>query len=156
MNNLHTVEALSSLLGARRSDTRVDAFIREFTPPPIITVDKEDDADDEFIEFKTQGFGLAFDGDVLQAIHLHSGEQDDDYAKYDLPLPMGIQFQQSKAELLSRLPPPDVTGGGCDSFIGPVPPWVRFDRVDGHSVHVEFTADTKGIRMVTVMLLKKD
>ena len=156
MKEPHHIDRLNELLGAHRTDSRLDAFIGQFDPPPVITVDKEDDADDEFVEFKAQGFGLAFDQDVLQAVHIRSGQQDDGYTKYNLSLPMGITFSQSKSEVLAILPPPDVEGGGCDGFFGPVPEWIRYDKTDGHSVHLEFTSDAQAVQMVTLMILKKD
>ncbi len=154
MNDIpHHLDRLLSLLGAKRSDENVEAFIRKFDPPPIITVDKEDDADDEFIEFKSQGFGLAFAGDILHSFHLHAGEEDDDYARYDLPLPMGLSFHQLKSELLEHLPQPDAEGGGHDDFFGDIPDWIRFDNVDGYSIHLEFTPNNRRIRVVTVLVL---
>ena len=151
----HNVERLASLLGLNRSDPQIDAFIGEFDPPPVITADKEDDADDEFVEFTSQGFGLAFEQDVLHAFHLHSGDSIDSYARYHLPLPLGITFEQCQSDLLARLPPPDTQGGGRDGTFGYIPNWIRYDDAHGPSFHVEFASDTGRVRMVTVMLSEK-
>jgi hypothetical protein len=153
---IHDLNTLIGFLGKPRSDQNLKAFISEFIPPPEITVDKEDDADYEFIEFKAHGFGLAFYDDILQSFHLQSGKAVDDYSKYDLSLPMGISFEESKSELLARLPAPDVEGGGQNGFFGYVPDWVRYDNGDGHAVHVQFANGTENIGMVTVMLLKNE
>jgi hypothetical protein len=156
-NSHHNVDTMISYLGAMRSDKRIETFIRQFFLPPLITVDKVDDADDEFIEFKPHGFGLTFDKGILKSFHLHSGGPDDEYARYGLPLPKGIKFEHSKSDLLAILPPPTVEGGGCDDdFFGYIPDWIRYDCVDGHSVHVEFTSGGQSIRIVTVMLLRKE
>ena len=96
------------------------------------------------------------DGAVLQAVHLHSGQKDDGYARYDLPLPLGISFSQTKADILAFLPPPDVEGGGRDGYFGPISEWFRYDDLDGHSVHINFTSNAQAVEVVTLMLLKKD
>ena len=154
MHDRQSVECLIDLLGARRTDPRIESLICESEPPPEITVDKGDDADDEFVEFKAHGFGLAFDHDILQSIHLHSGLQDDGYTRYELPLPMGVAFTRSKSDLLSCLPEPDVVGGGCnDVCFGPVPEWIRYDKQGEYSVHFEFTPDVQAVVMVTLMQL---
>lgn len=155
MNDLQSVDALLSMLGAERSELRIEAFIHAFDPPPMITTDKENGAEDEFIEFKPHGFGLVFERDTLHSFHLHSGEQDDEYSRYDLPLPMGIRFEQSRSELLDRLSPPHAEGGGRDGVFGHVSDWIRYDSAGGLSIHVEFASEKGSIRVVTVMLLKK-
>lgn len=154
MNDSHNVDGLIRLLGASRSDPRIDSFIRQVDPPPVITVDKEDDADAEFVEFKAHGFGLAFDHDILRAVDLRSGQQADGYARYELPLPMGISFQQSRSEVQALLPPPDVEGGGREGYFGPIPEWIRYDNVDGLAIHFEFTSDAQAVQMVTLMFLR--
>ena len=151
MKEQHNSDHLAGLLGANRAEPRIDQFVRDFDPPPEITVDKEDSAYDEFVEFKAHGFGLAFEHDVLQAVHLDSGQQADGYARYELPHPMGVQLQQSKSEVLALLPPPDVEGGGHEGFFGQIPEWIRYDRLGGHSVHFEFTPVAEVLAMVTLM-----
>ena len=150
----HHVNKLMEFLGASRSDEKLREFIRQFIPPPTITVDKEDGADDEYIEFKEHGFCFYFEVDVLVSIFLYSGKKDKNYVMYELPLPMGICFHNSKSEMIGRLEDPNAKGGGHDGFFGVVPEWIRFDNVDGHSVHIEFTSDSKSIGMVTLMKSK--
>jgi hypothetical protein len=155
-NVFYDTERLASLLGVSRSDNMLQAFIDRFSPPPIITVYKEDDEDREYLEFKEEGFEFCFDSDVLLAIFLYSGGKDSDYSGYCPPLPMGICFHHSKSELLDLLPHPNDRGGGYYQIDDGrmIPDWIRFDNEDGHSVHVEFTSDRRNIRMVTLMLLR--
>lgn len=150
-NSSYDAEELVSLIGLSRSDNKVQTFINQFGTAPVFTVDKEDDADDEFVEFKEQGLAICFEKDVLMSICLHSGERTADFATYGHPLPMGICFEQSKSELLDSFGSPAAEGGGHDAFFGDVPDWFRY-KMDGYSVHMQFAPDLRSIRTVTVMV----
>jgi hypothetical protein len=143
---------LLSLLGLKRSDSRIQRFIRHFGSSAIITVfrDEAEGMDDECVEFKELGFGLAFDEGTLRSIHVHSGEKGDDYGRYGYPLPMEIRFEHSKSDVLSLLGSPAAKGGGIrDEYFGNIPDWVRY-HADGYTVHVEFSSDLRQIRTVTL------
>ena len=111
-HDAYEVENLIKLLGAKRSDPKLLAFIIEYGANALFTVDKEDDADNEFAEFKEQGFGFYFENDVLLSISLHSAKNDPSYAKYKKALPSGLNFGDSKANVIAKLGNPDELGGG--------------------------------------------
>jgi len=73
MDNLFGIEKLIILIGLNRSDEEILFFLNKVSSEPYITVDKDDGADDEFVEFKNSGFGLHFMNDVLESIHFQSG-----------------------------------------------------------------------------------
>lgn len=154
MNINYNPEQLISLLGLFRSDSKIEEFISNIGINPINTVDKEDGADDEFIEFKEQGLGLTFDKDKLIQISLYSGEKDSDYAKYSNSLPKGISFEQSQSELQTLLGPPNAKGGGhYNDFFGRlIPNWIRYD-MKNYALQIQFTSDLNSIHSITLMVL---
>jgi hypothetical protein len=119
-DKLFSVENLSRFLGVKRSNGGLRAFIEQSGATPVSTVDKEDDADDEYVEFKEQGVGFYFENDTLVSIFLHSGSDGSGYAKYDHPLPMGIQLDQSKADVVALLGSPNAEGGGRRGSFGEI------------------------------------
>lgn len=149
---MYSAENLTKLLGARRDDRQFQALIAQSTSPPVITVDREDDADDEFIEFRDRGISLYFEKSVLLQVALFSQDNDSGFSEYKPSLPMGINFGEQKTALLARLPEPDLSGGGSDGFFGPVPDWVKFEHEAGYSVHVEFDPSTSAVRLVTILV----
>jgi len=151
MENFYKVDKLINLLGLNRHDEQIDMFLKQVCATPEITIDKEDGADDEYIEFKELGFGLHFMSDILSAIHFHSEYDISDYKMYYHPLPMGIHFKQSKSEILAFLgEPDDKGGGGYDEFFGYIPNWIKY-KMDDYTLHIEFTSDCKRIQVVTIM-----
>lgn len=150
-DKLFRVENLSRLLGGSRSEEPLRRLIEQSGSAPVCTADKEDGVDEEFVEFKEPGVGLYFEGDILTSIFLHSAGGGSSYAGYAHPLPIGIRFEHSRAELLGLLGPPDAAGGGRDEFFGAVPSWVKY-KTPGYVVHVEFALDSKSVRMVTMTL----
>jgi filamentous hemagglutinin len=150
MNNLFDINNLAPLIGLKRSDDSIEFFINKVSTIPTITVDKDDDADDEFIEFKRSGFGLHFMNNVLESIHFQFGRKNSDYTKFEYPLPLGIRFEQSKSEILNILGSPVAQGGGQDDFFGHVPDWFKYNK-DGYAIHIEFDPDSKSVESVTIM-----
>ncbi len=145
------IDRLIDLLGKMRSDKNVDTFINQFDPPPIITIEKDDGPDDEFVEFKESGFGFHFMKDKLVCIHFHSEIDCTDYAIYKHPLPMGICFEQSKSELVNMFGKPDAEGGGNKSdFFGEIPVWLKY-RKNKYTIQIQFTDKCEGIGVVSVM-----
>lgn len=154
MDDLFDINSLASLIGLNRSDDRIEFFIKKISSEPIITVDKDDGADDEFVEFKRSGFGLHFMNDVLESIHFQLGRKQSDYTRFKYPLPLGICFEQSKSEILNILGSPAVRGGGDDNFFGHVPDWFKYHK-GGYAIHIEFGPDSKSIESVTIMAADK-
>ena len=143
------VKTMANLLGCLRSDKQVKDFIDRIESTPTFYVDKEDGAYEEYIEFKDLGFCLYFDHDFLNSIFLFSKENDQGYACYSCPLPMGMKFEQSKSDVMKSCGSPEIEGGGHDNFFGDIPPWIKY-QIDSHTVHIEFTPDTKRVSMITL------
>lgn len=150
-NISYDVDTLIGLLGLERSDVRIVGFINQFNSAPIFTVDEEDGANDEYIEFKSFGFGLYFENEALISVFLHSGEKDPSYSRYQLPLPMKILFEQTKYQLLDSHGVPNEQGGGRKGFFGVIPEWVKY-RINNYTIHIEFNSSTGRIDMVTIGL----
>lgn len=152
--NIYDVEALISMLGFNRLDTKIAKFIKQFIPPPLIRINREIDIKYEYIEFRKMGFCLYFENDILDSIFLYSDIKDYDYCKYESSLPLCIFFEQTKAELIDLIGEPDIKGGGeNDPFLGYIPCWVKY-KLDKYTLHVEFTPDLKKIQLITLMLLQ--
>lgn len=152
MEELFDINNITPLIGLNRSDERVEKFLNELPPEPIITIDKDDGADDEFIEYKDSGFGLHFMNDAFECIHFQFGRKNSDYNEFKHPLPFGIRFEQSKSEILNILGFPGMQGGGHDDFFGHVPDWFKYNK-DGYAIHIEFGSESKGVESVTIMAI---
>ena len=152
--NLYRVEKLLRFLGRIRSDDALVKFIAQFAVLPLAIVDKEDDADDEFLEFKEYGFGFYFEKDVLLSITLHSIDNASGYVSYENPLPFGVSFGQSMSDVEKILGEPDSAGGGRKGFFGDVPVWLKY-KTKTHSVHIEFSRSSKTVRAVSLLIDKK-
>lgn len=150
--NLYSADKLAGFLGLHRSDDTLNEFISQFGEDVITTVDREDDADDEFAEFKKFGFGFYFEKNQLLSISLHSSEKDTSYSRYDNPLPMERTFEQTRVEVVEALGEPEASGGGMDGTFGYVSEWLRYDLGD-YYVHFEFSTDSMRIQMATLMLM---
>jgi hypothetical protein len=144
------VENFIVLLGCSRSDAEVVRLIDEVGRQAAHTIDKEDGADDEYVEARSRGFCLYFDAGRLTSIFLYSEKKDPSYCRYALPLPLGISFGQSKPDVLLSLGKPSTEGGGKKDFFGYVPKWIRYDK-GAYSVHVEFSGEADIVQMVTLM-----
>ena len=144
---------LIPLLGKNRNDKEVEKVFHMFEGEAVVTVDKEDDADDEYVEIKSKGVGFYFEKNVLLSVFLHSPTSTPDYMGYELSLPLELQFNQSKEDVVGLLGSPACEGGGEDGFFGHVPCWVKYKEV-GYYLHVEFAMDGESIRMVTLEFLK--
>jgi hypothetical protein len=148
-DNPFEIDELIRLIGCDRSDSRFVKFIA-LDHPPVFTVDGEDGADDEYVEFKGVGVGFYFESNKLTSVFLHSGEDGTDYERYEDSLPMGIFFGQSKNEVAKTLGSPDDQGGGHDEFFGDIPEWFKY-HTDACTMHIEFAPASKRIRMVSLM-----
>ena len=149
-DNPFGVDSLIRLIGCDRSDSRFVKIVAHSDHPPVSTVFREDDADEEYLEFKDVGVGLYFDSNKLMSVFLHSGEDGTDYERYENPLPMGIYFGQSKNEVANTLGSPDEQGGGYDEFFGDVPDWFKY-HMDCYAVHIKFAPGSERIQMVSLM-----
>ena len=149
MENIFEIEKLICLLGLKRGDKQIKQFIKKTDLKAIITTDKDDDSNDEFVEFKTGGFGLHFMNDILVSIHFHASNDDSDYEEYRYTLPLGITFKRSKNDILEDLGKPTSQGGGNVGYFGTVPYWVKY-KANSYYIHIEFF-ETDKINAVTIM-----
>lgn len=143
------VISLIKLLGVNRMDRNLSIFLEGIEITPLITVDKDDGADDEYIEFKELGFNFYFEHDILDSIFLFSADNDEEYLEYACSLPDGLTFNQSKQEVLNLLGHPFSEGGGDDEFFGKIPGWVKYKK-DNYYLHIEFSEHRNKIRMVSL------
>jgi hypothetical protein len=154
MYDTFSIKSLIGFIGCDRGDFRFNEFISSLNIRPLITIDKEDGANDEYVEFKDAGIGFYFENNILMSIFLHSGEDGKGYLKFQEPLPMGMCFGQSIDEVANCLGSPDAKGGGYDAFFGDVPQWVRYN-IENYALHIEFAHNSKKIGLVTLMPIKK-
>lgn len=143
-------ERFIMLLGRSRNDPEVVRLIDAFSDEAVRTVDREDVADEEYIEVKNYGFSLYFDTGKLASVFLYSDTKDPEYSTYALGLPLAVSFRQSKLDVVSHLGTPSAEGGGKIGVFGRVPRWVRYDR-GTYSVHIEFADEPDLVQMVTLM-----
>ncbi len=148
--NMYNAEKLIKLIALNRMDNQIIFFLNQADSVPEITIDKEDGADDEYIEFKKEGFGFHFMGDILVALHFQSGRKFSDYSMYKYSLPLSIGFEQNKSEILTLLKEPLIIGGGKDGYFGPIPHWFKYKINDDLTLHIEFTKEDK-VSVVTIM-----
>ncbi len=147
---LVTVEYLAGLLGSNRSNSEVVRLIDELGDLAAFKIDREDDADDEYIEVKDLGLCLYFEANRLVSIFLYSEVKGEDYARYAQPLPLGISFEQSKSDVMSSIGDPSNEGGGKEGYFGYIAEWITYD-MRGLKVHVEFSREFNAVQMVTLM-----
>jgi hypothetical protein len=145
-----SVERLIPMLGCSRSDPRVTELIDALDSDVTFSIDKEDGADDEYMEVKTRGLSLYFDAGRLASIFLYTKQKDPSYCDYALPLPSGLSFGQSKSAVLQNLGSSFSTGGGKKGFFGEIPEWVKYEREE-YALHLEFGNGTSCVQMVTLM-----
>jgi hypothetical protein len=145
-----SVERLIGLLGSSRTDREVLQLIDDLGREVTIFIDKDDGANDEYMEVKSRGLSLYFDAGRLASVFLYSEQKDTEYCTYALPLPEGVSFGQSKSDVLRSLGSPVSMGGGTKGFFGDVPEWIKFDKRE-YSLHLEFASGTGSLQMVTLM-----
>ena len=78
------VEKLVGLLSRGRQDPDILRFVGRF-PDAVCAGNREDGADDEYIEFKGQGLTLLFERDVLVSVALQSKSKSEDCRTYPSP-----------------------------------------------------------------------
>lgn len=145
------VTALVRLIGEHRSAPAIDALVAVAREPPACTPDRQNGADDEFVEFKADGVGLYFEADRLLAIYLYRSGYALGYAGYQHLLPEGVIFGHALNDVLRLLGPPYESGGGHDSFFGNVPSWLKY-RHTGYDSH--YTFDAYGVGMVGLLQVR--
>jgi hypothetical protein len=148
MNEIFKIDNLIFLLGLKRKDQRISGFIANTLMKPIITIVKDEDSDDEFIEFKDNGFGLHFMDDILVAIHFSSKNGKPNYLDYKNNLPEKLKFGDERKSVLEHLGKPIAEGGGEDDFFGFIPYWVKYKMTD-YYLHIEFLDDL--VNVITIM-----
>ncbi len=84
----------------------------------------------------------------LCAFHLHRSGHDG-LAEYRGLLPHGVQYGDSKAEVIRKVGEPTQSGGGeANAMLGRIPIWVRYS-MSGFVLHFQFD-DSDRLEMVTV------
>ena len=145
-----SVERLITMLGCHRNDHRVIKLIDVLGNEVALFMDKDDGANDEYIEVKNHGFCLYFDACNLASIFLYSSKKDSSYSNYAFPLPSGLSFDQSKSDVFRILGNPSDSGGGKKGFFGQIPEWYKYNKGD-YSLHLEFSGVDSTLNMVTLM-----
>jgi hypothetical protein len=145
-----SVDQLITMLGCGRNDSRVLKLIDSLDGRLTFFIDKENGADDEYLEVKSLGLSLYFDAGELASIFLYSGQKDREYREYPLSLPSGLRFGQSKSEILRDLGSPSSAGGGKKGFFGDVAEWIKYNQGE-YALHLEFANGANSVQMVTLM-----
>jgi hypothetical protein len=110
--------------------------------------------DDDMWHAEATSAGLSFVADTtdgtIMAVQVHAaGHQD--HSRFAGPLPAGLSFDHDRATVRRMLGRPSRSRDPAvvDPF-GPMPAWDRFDEPE-LSLHVEYTLDGDGIRMVSLL-----
>jgi hypothetical protein len=116
------------------------------------------------LEFASEGFDVVFkeapwvipEAEIVDrktlyfaAFHLHRAGHEG-YSAYTGPVPGGVVFDDTEAEVVRKLGAPAVSGGGGMSAVlkRPVPRWIRYESTDRH-MHFQF--DGRGcLELVTI------
>ncbi len=97
--------------------------------------------------------GVSFvvgDDGLIGTVHVHP-EGHEGYRGYVGPIPSGIRFDMTRAEVRSHLGSPSAAGEPRTiDYYEDGPAWDRFDL--GHAqMHVEYAVDGRSIQLVTLM-----
>ena len=159
MNISYDSNYLIKLMALNRNNEQIVNFINQADPAPEITKYKESGINYEYVEFKEYGTEFLFKQDILDTIFLYSGKAQPDiikfkssshYSRYKYPLPLGINFEQSKSGILALLGKPLRSGGGMSKNFGLLPDWAKY-RLDKYFLCIESTLDCTSIQMVTIL-----
>lgn len=142
---LHSVDAIE-MLGETIAIVEESELLRG---EPITVQESEGKVYGEAIDV-----GLSFVADLTGRVHtiqMHAAGHEG-YEPFEGELPMGVQFSDTRDRVRHRLGVPTLMGEPTDVHsLGRMPAW---DRYDGElvSVHLEYTLEGAGVRMVSVML----
>ncbi len=149
--HIHDFQRLVTLLSLPKESPILESFITNMAVAAEVTTDTENNADDEFIEFKKLGFGLCFQSGVLQQIALHSGSDGSSYSRYQPALINGLAFGSTEIDIKGKMGAPDFEGGGNAGYFGNVLRWIKYKQGD-HTVHFEFDNAANGLQTVTLSI----
>ena len=126
---------------------------------PVIVPDRPPEGDPEFgleryIEHQHLGFSIVVDwNDVATCVQFFSEDSEPGYQRYLGPLPRGLNFGSSRAEVRHVMGSPACSSdGGPEVFGIKHRPWDWF-VFEGRKAHFEYEETCDALRMVSIMLL---
>jgi len=121
------------LLGLRYNQLTAQPDFRGTAVPP-----REVIVDQSYVNLENRGISLVLpDNEMVGTVQLHVVGHDD-FGGYPDPLPHGLSFDMSRADVLARLGSPDEHGEEADVFLlGRKPAWDAYHR-DGVRMHLEY------------------
>jgi hypothetical protein len=107
--------------------------------------------DEAYVELNEAGVAFVLpEGRTVVAVQLYS-EGLDGYRKFGKPLPEGLTFEMSQAEVRARLGQPKTAAvRGHVPGLGTVSAWDSF-ALPAYRLHLQYTLDGQGIRLVSLM-----
>jgi hypothetical protein len=117
----------------------------------------EDVDDRQYLEYPERGISIVIEDSIAKTIQLHAQGTSPDYAQYSGSLPGNLQFSSSRGQARRVFGAPERSQKGTagEGILGGyLNPWDRFNLRD-RSVHLEYTANATGIRLVSISLLAK-
>lgn len=88
----------------------------------------------------------------VQTIHLFSGNTDDG-KRFSGVIPESLSFNMSQSAVRSKFGNPNRSSIGFKDITGNVPAWDKY-YLDFYSIHLQYSADKKGIDLITIASLK--
>ena len=138
---------LADLLDHELSSKTVSSFLNDRSSKPRV-IEYEDNAHYSFTE---EGISLIVERDKLKAILLYSSIEDNEFSEYKGSLPGGLNFNNSKIEVLKKLGEPEKEREVVnDPILGEINPWVNYSYKNG-VLQIQFDNRKENIKLITLM-----
>jgi hypothetical protein len=129
---------------------------------PVVVPDRPPEGDPEFgldrhVEVPARGFAILVDwNDTANCVQFFSEGGQAGYRPYLGPLPHGLSFASSRAQVRQAMGEPVKANDGGRAVLGlKIRPWDWFAS-DGRKVHFEYQDGGEAVRMVSVMPLPSE